>query len=287
MDEVSLTGADAVDLQVHTIYSDGQWEPSALFAHLQAADFRLVAITDHDTCEHVEELRRLGATYGVSVLPATEVTTEWRGFSAHLLCYAPRGFGASLPTLTRRTVAAQRENTRAVHAELLRRGYEFPNQAKMLGGRGEPTRPIDNASLLFAHGYVADLQSGLAMIQEAGYVQSAAPLADAVAAAQADGALAVIAHPGRGGGEIHRYEPEELDAMLDEIPLDGVEAYYPTHTDAQEAALLALAQRRGLLVSAGSDSHGPRQRLPIPYPATLVAALLERCGVTLTGDESG
>jgi hypothetical protein len=149
----------------------------------------------------------------------------------------------------------------------------------MLGGRSAPTRPIDNASLLFAHGYVADLQSGLGIIQEVGYVQIAAPLEEAVAAAHADDALAMLAHPGRGGGEIHRYEPEELALMSDEIPLDGVEAYYPTHTETQVAAFCALAQRRALLVSAGSDSHGPRQRLPIPYPASLVAALLERCGV--------
>lgn len=278
-----MMGADPLDLQIHTVYSDGQWEPATLFAHLESAGFRLVAITDHDTCEHVEELRLLGAAHGVVVLPATEVTTEWRGVSAHLLCYAPHGFGASLPALIKRTVAAQLENTRAVHAELLRRGYEFPNQTTMLGGRSEPTRPIDNASLLFAHGYVADLQSGLAAIQEAGYVQIAAPLAEAVAAAHADGALAVIAHPGRGGGEIHRYELDELALMLDEIPLDGIEAYYPTHTDAQVAEFRALANRRGLVMSAGSDSHGPRQRLPIRYPARYAAALLERCGVTLAG----
>ena len=285
MDELSLAGADTLDLQIHTIYSDGQWEPPALFAYLAGAGIRLVAITDHDTCEHVEELRLLGAAHGVMVLPATEVTTEWRGFSAHLLCYAPRGFGASLPALTRRTVAAQLENTRAVHAELRRRGYEFPDQLRMLGGRNAPTRPIDNASLLFAHGYVADLQSGLALIREAGYVQIAASLSEAVAAAHADGALTVIAHPGRGGGEIHRYEPEELALMLDEIPIDGIEAYYPTHTATQVTAYRALAERRGLLVSAGSDSHGPRQRLPIPYPARSVSALLERCGVTLASDE--
>ncbi|HKV84310.1 MAG TPA: PHP domain-containing protein [Ktedonobacterales bacterium] len=287
MNEVSITGTDALDLQIHTVYSDGQWEPSALFTHLEGAGFRLVAITDHDTCEHVEELCRLGAAHGVAVLPAMEVTTEWRGVSAHLLCYAPHGFGPSVSALTQRTVAAQLENTRAVHAELLRRGYEFPNQAKMLGGRSEPTRPIDNASLLFAHGHVADLQSGLVAIQEAGYRQIAAPLAEAVAAAHTDGALAVIAHPGRGGGEIHRYEPAELAVMLEEIPLDGIEAYYPTHTEAQVAAFRALAERRGLLVSAGSDSHGPRQRLPIRYPASSVAALLDRCGVTVTtGDLS-
>ena len=63
------------------------------------------------------------------------------------------------------------------------------------------------------------------------------------------------------------------------MPLDGIEVYYPLHTAAQVAAYEALARERGLLVSAGSDSHGPRQRLPIAYEARQCAALLARSEV--------
>ena len=281
MSRVILCPDDVVDLQIHTIYSDGHWEPDALFAYLRDTGFRLVAITDHDTCEHVVALQRLGEAYGIAVLAATEMTTDWRGTSAHLLSFAPNGFGDQLPALARQTVKRQRENTREVYHELLRRGYLFPNLKTALGGLAEPARPLDNEILLRAHGYVSDMESAFALIPDAGYRQMTAPLADAVAAAHEAGALAVIAHPGRGEGEIHRYELDELNRLLDEIPLDGIEVYYPKHTAEQVADFEALATRRGLLVSAGSDSHGPNQRLPIRYPAPLVRDLLARCCVSV------
>lgn len=276
-----LRSDDAVDLQIHTVFSDGHWEPSELFAHLGQAGFRLVAITDHDTCERVEELRALGGRSGVAVLAGTELTTEWRGTSAHLLCYAPQGFGSQVPALASGTVRRQRENTRAVYQELLARGYEFPKLEAVLGGQSEPARPSDNQALLLAHGYLPDIEQAFAVITDAGYRQSTVPLADAVAAAHADGALAVIAHPGRGDGEIHRYDLDELSRLADEVPIDGIEVYYPKHTAEQVEAYKHFAARRGLLASAGSDSHGPRQRMPIGYHASLIRDLLDRCGVTV------
>jgi len=147
---------------------------------------------------------------------------------------------------------------------------------------GAVLRPVDNARLLLAHGDAADLAEALTMIRDAGYRQALAPLDRAVVAAHASGAVAVLAHPGRGGGEIYRFDPPLIDEMLADVPLDGIEVYYPTHTNEQTAAYAALAWRRGLLVGAGSDSHGPQQRLPIAYPARSTAALLARCGVEVS-----
>lgn len=281
MNQVTLRADAVVDLQIHTTYSDGHWQPDALFAYLSQEGFRLVAITDHDTCERVEELQRRGADVGVVVIAATEMTTDWRGTTAHLLCFAPHGFGDRLPALARTTVERQRENTLAVYRELLRRGYEFPRLESALGGLSAPARPSDNEKLLRTHGYASDVESSFAVIVDAGYRQMTAPLVEVVDAAHAAGALAVIAHPGRGEGEIHRYDLDELSALLDDAPLDGIEVYYPKHTPEQIADLKRLAERRGLLISAGSDSHGPEHRLPIPYRAELVADLLVRCGVTV------
>ncbi|HEU5438889.1 MAG TPA: PHP domain-containing protein [Ktedonobacterales bacterium] len=278
---IHLLADASVDLHTHTIFSDGHWQPDALVAHLAERGFRLAAIADHDRFDHLPAIQAQAAERGLTLLPAVEVTTNWHGRVAHLLCYAhalPQQ--GALARLTAATRDGMRENNAAVAAELGRRGYAFPRQAEVLaasGGRIE--RPIDNARLLVAHGYVATMETALALIADAGYHIVSAPLAEAVAAAHADGALALIAHPGRRDGEVPPYEPELLATLLDELPLDGIEAYYAVHTPEQTAAYLALARQRGLLVSAGSDSHGPRQRLPIAYPARDVAALLERLGL--------
>src|SRR5690242_6169854 len=126
---------DAVDLHLHTRYSDGQWRPEALFDHLAARGFRAVAVTDHDWVDRVARMRALGDARGIHVLVGVEVSASWRDETAHLLCYAAESFGAALGQLVRRTARRQLENTRAVHAELRRRGYAFPHQDEALAGQ--------------------------------------------------------------------------------------------------------------------------------------------------------
>src|SRR5258707_1676447 len=82
-----------------------------------------------------------------------------------------------------------------------------------------------------------------------------------VEAAHASGALALIAHPGRGDG-FARFDAAQLDRLRAAIPIDGLEARHPTHTPAQGEDFLAYARRHRLLVSAGSDSHWAPGVLP-------------------------
>ena len=275
--------ADAVlDLHLHTIYSDGLWTPAELFDDLQARGFRVVSIVDHDTTAHVAELQRLGETRGILVLAGVEVTSEWNGKIAHVLCYAGEFSGNGLAELVDETCRRQLENTRAVYAELEARGYRFPRRAEVLADQqGELRRPVDNARLLVGHGYLEDLERGLGLIRDAGYVIAAAPIGRTVEAAHESGAVALLAHPGRGGGEIVRYDPPLLEEMLETTPLDGIEVYYPRHTPGQTAAYLALAAGRDLLIGAGSDSHGPHQRVPFPYRAEQCEKLLACCGASV------
>src|SRR5260370_36480709 len=180
-----LRADDPVDLQIHTVHSDGQWLPDELFTHLAARGFRAVAITDHDTLEHVESLCALGARHGVHVVPGTELTTEWRGHPAHLLCYAGQLTGDALAAVAGDTARRQQENTLAVHDELVRRGFTFPRRETVLADQGGALlRPADNARLLLEHGQAGDMGAALALICEAGYRTAMAPLVPAIPAAR-------------------------------------------------------------------------------------------------------
>jgi len=186
----------------------------------------------------------------------------------------------------RATVAGMEANNQEVYQELRHRGYRFPRQGDLLAAQGgRLRRPVDNATLLMAHGYAADLEQGLAMIRDAGYRIISAPIQSVVEAAHASGAVALLAHPGRRS-EIRDYPTDLLRELLDEVPLDGLEVYYPTHSGTQVAEYEAMAGERELLVSAGSDSHRPGQRLPVAYEAARVAKLLARLGIALA-EESG
>jgi predicted metal-dependent phosphoesterase TrpH len=271
-----------LDLHLHTIYSDGSWKPAELFAYLAAEDFGIVSVTDHDTYAHLAGLRLLGEAHGIQVLGGVEVTSRWRGKIAHILCYAADFIGDGLARRVEETIHDMEENTAAVYAELERRGYRFPRRDRVLAAEGGlPLRPIDNARLLVDHGYADDMSRALDMMRDAGYVIAAAPAGQVVELAHESGAVAILAHPGRGDGEIQRYEPSLLQELLADVPLDGLEIYYPTHSLEQTTAYARLASERGLLVSAGSDSHGHSSRLPIRYRLQQCSLLLERCGISL------
>lgn len=283
--QTTVQARDRIDLHLHTTYSDGHWAPGDLFDHLAAEHFRVVAVTDHDRTDRLTEMRDLGAARGITVIPGVEVTTDWQGRMAHVLCYGFASEAGHLARLTQGIRAEQTANARMVHAALIRHGMSFPRQAEVLVAHGGAIEhPGDNITLLREHGYAASYQEGVATVTALGHRSASAPLDAAIAAAHADGGVALIAHPGRQEQGFTLFTPELLD---DEravgLDLDGIEVYYPLHTPEQVRGYAAYVAEHDWLASCGSDSHGPQQRYPIPYAAAQAKRLLARCGVMVSG----
>jgi predicted metal-dependent phosphoesterase TrpH len=276
-----------IDLQLHTTYSDGRWSAEQLFDYLVEAGFGLVAVTDHDRVDTIVSIQELGERRQVFVLPAVEISAAFRGKMADLLCFGFDPADQVLRAVVDRVRQGQKENAEEVYAELLRRGYQFPHRQEYLAAKAGELRVVgDCAFLLVKHGYVKDWLGALELVMDAGYHEVKADLAEAVEAVHRSGGVALIAHPGRGLREpriFTDYTPELLDQVRAEIPLDGIEVFHPTHTPEQVESYLVYAEQHDLLVSAGSDSHGPPGRMPIKYRAQLCRRLLERVGVSITG----
>lgn len=89
------------DLHLHTFFShDAVGSPEAMIAAAKKKGLSGIAITDHDTCEGVEYLRRKGlirddgeAVEGFLIVPGVEVSTR----EGHLLC-----LGTTLPYMKRK-----------------------------------------------------------------------------------------------------------------------------------------------------------------------------------------
>jgi len=277
-----LASDAAIDLQLHTIYSDGTWAPEQLLDYLVREQFGLVAITDHDRADTVTALQKLALDKHLPVLVAVEMTTVWQGGMTDLLCFGFDPDRNALNDLAQDLLRRQRENTREVYENLHRKGYTFPqypDELSVILEKPSLQQPHELVALLKRHGYGTGEPSAGKIVLEAGCAFATNDIATVVEAAHRSGAVCLIAHPGREDGFV-TYDVQLLDQLRQEVPIDGLEVHYPVHTAEQTAMYLEYAQQHHLLISSGSDSHGP-DKPPIKYQAELSRDLLERVGIQI------
>lgn len=280
--QLALAPDTPIDLHMHTDYSDGRWPARQLLEYLHNEQFAFVSVTDHDRVDKVAEIQELAASYNLPVLAGVEMTTEWRGNMAHMLCYGFDPEHNEIGTVAEQVVQRQLENTHAVYEELQRRGYRFPRQESVLAKhKGRLNRPSDNALLLQEHKYAPDWRTAIQMITDAGFRSIKADMGETVDAAHKSGAVCLIAHPGRRERGFVYYDTELLDQIRSEIPLDGLEVYHPYHDSATIAMYVDYVSKHHLLMSTGSDSHTTPGRMPAKHRAEVSGALLERMGITI------
>jgi signal-transduction protein with cAMP-binding, CBS, and nucleotidyltransferase domain/predicted metal-dependent phosphoesterase TrpH len=93
---------------------------------------------------------------------------------------------------------------------------------------------------------------------ESGGTAAAVPGAvEAIRAIHEAGGLAFWAHPLDPAGTAEAAAAEPLLAELVDAGLDGLEVFYGPYPPDRREALAALADRHGVMASAGSDYHGP------------------------------
>ncbi|WP_203362964.1 hypothetical protein [Bacillus sp. REN10] len=120
-------------------------------------------------------------------------------------------------------------------------------------------------------GYFKDQQLAYDTLLRKGqpaYVQREAFSAiDAIHLIHDVGGLAFLAHPG-----IYSFEVP-LDILL-KHGLDGIEVYHSRHTTEATAYWLKVAKENKLLISGGSDFHGPHSRNPYPIGSVKIHSII-------------
>lgn len=268
-----------IDLQLHTIYSDGTWTPAELIEYLVNEQFALAAITDHDRPDTAAALQQLAHAAQMPLLVAVEMTTTWHGGMVDILCYGIGLHQQPIIEIAHDLVRRQRENTHQVYQQLCRASYltEQPDELQALLDTPSAQQPHALVALVKHYGSGNLEKTAGTIVLEAGCIFATNDTASVVGAAHQSGAVCLIAHPGRGD-EFLCFDGLLLDQFRHEIPIDGLEVYYPRHTPEQTNLYEQYAQHHRLLVSAGSDSHGPAKK-PVKYRAELCRNLLERMGI--------
>ncbi|CAN5684910.1 hypothetical protein BH23CHL5_BH23CHL5_08330 [soil metagenome] len=279
---VSLRAADSVDLHLHTIASDGFWTPKALIDRLASDSFKVVAVCDHDTQRSVAESIRLGHDRGIIVIPGVEVTCKWEDRQLHILVYGIHPDNRDSNSQDFRDLLGQIDQE--LHANALdakdrfeRSGRALPSLEKIQDGR--LLWPFHVLSAVIEDKHAPNLkESAELLVTLGGRFSADLPLESVVKAAHQANGLCLVAHPGRADA-VGIVTEEDFDRMRAEVPIDGLEAHYRSYTDAQTTQYRRIATDRDMLISCGSDSHGPMKPVdPRKWNAIWCADLLGRFG---------
>ena len=248
-----------IDLHTHSSVSDGTDSPTELVMNAAASGLDVVALTDHDTFDGLDEAVTTGPGVGVEVLRGIEISTQRSGHSVHLLGYGCRSDDAALGAELARVREGRSGRVGAMLARLGERGKPIPEEVlrRHVGDSPSVGRP-HFADAMVELGYVADrteaFDTWLADDRPVFVPRYAIPVAVAIDLVGAAGGVAVLAHPwGRGSGDY--LTPEVLHALALR-GLDGIEVDHQDHDPATREELRALARRLGLLATGSSDYHG-------------------------------
>lgn len=242
------------DLHVHSKASDGTQSPSEIVRRAKELGLGAVAIADHDTMEGVPEALEEGAKIGLEVVAAVEINTDTGDGESHILGYFFDSTDSGLERDLHRLRDSRLDRAEKMVTKLQSLGVEVKlSRVLEISGHGSVGRPHVAQAIVEAGATQTKDEAFRRFLVRGtpGYVpRSRFEPADAVAVIRRAGGIAAIAHP-------EKVRNATLVESLLEGGLEGVEVYHVDHTPADERRWLAFAQRRGLLVVGGSDTHGP------------------------------
>ena len=242
-----------VDLHCHSTASDGEYPPAEVARRAKAAGLAAFALTDHDTTAGVTEATRAAESLDVRLVVGCEFSVKAPWGELHLLGYfLPLG-NATLEGFLDGTRAARQRRAEQIVGRLQRLGVaiELADVERAAGG-GAVGRP-HVARVLVERGASIDMNDAFVRYLGRGrpaYVEKPLPTLPQVASlVHSVGGQLVAAHLGDHGseGQIRQFQTQGLD---------GLEVRHPSHPDATERRLTAIAARLGLAISGGSDWHG-------------------------------
>jgi predicted metal-dependent phosphoesterase TrpH len=262
------------DLQSHSLHSDGALPAGEVVAAAADAGVELLALSDHDTVDGVQEALDAASGAGIRVVTAVEISSVDRDQQdLHVLGYVVDHHDAVLRERLHSWRGDREQRADAMAAALRELGYELDAselERRKAEGKtiGRPhladavVRHPGNAERLRSEGLderSAFLEAYLIDGKPAFKPRTKPTVTESIAAIHDAGGVAVWAHPFwdvKDAADVL----ETIDRFR-EFALDGVECFYATHTREQAELLADRCAELGLLSTGSSDFHGPDHRL--------------------------
>jgi predicted metal-dependent phosphoesterase TrpH len=257
------------DLQSHSVHSDGTLAAAEVVELAAAAGVEVLALSDHDTVDGVDEALEAGRAAGVRVVRAVELTAvRAADADVHVLGYELDHRDRALAEFLAGARADRELRMERMADRLEELGLRFDRgELEARRAAGKPIgRPHLAAAVLAEDGNLERLRAEGADTTDgffAAYLVEGArawvprtqpTVADAIDAIHAADGVAVWAHPFHDmtGGDEALAEIDRFHAL----GLDGVECFYVEHDRIQTHLACDRCESLGLLRTGSADFHG-------------------------------
>lgn len=239
-----------IDLHNHSTFSDGLFTPKELVDIAVREGVDCFALTDHDSVFGCEEIQKAGKEKGIHVLSGMELSTDYKGYSVHIVCLFKKNIVPEELVLFSKQKKEERK-TRAIQMmEKIRDIYHVKIDIPALLSE---TEVITRANM----GYNIAKCNGISEREAEKYIDNKSeayipstklPVCQGLDFVKNIGCLTILAHP--------CLLPKPIVEELVSFGFDGIEVRYPKNQDGDEAYFTNLARIHNLFISAGSDFHG-------------------------------
>lgn len=239
---------------------------------------KLIAITDHDTLDSVEETEKLALGSGLSFLRGVEISSIFEGYIFHILAYGIEMKNVMLIELINNNREILKQKDDDIIKRLIKQGFNLDlNEYKIYdynvkrGGWKALNFLVDKGIYTCTKEYFEKLHIKKRNIELPKFSEAK----EVINVIKQAGGVPILAHPFY---ESATHLVEDTLEKFKEIGIKGIECYHPNHSINAIELCLNFCAREKLITTAGSDFHGQlitTRKLGVPVVSLNILKLEE------------
>ena len=251
-----------IDLHTHTTASDGTLTPSELVRYAAEKKIKVLAITDHDTTDGLEEAQQEAKIQGITFVPGIEINIAWPTGEFHLLGLGLKKVSPELREIIEFLKEGRIQRNLQMIEKLQQEGIPITLEELQQRFNANTLGRPHFAQFLVEKGVVKVRQQAFDRFFAKGrpcFVErEGAALRDAVQAIKSSGGIPVQAHPLSMYVSWGKLEDKIIE--IQQSGVQGLEAWHPGARISEAERLEEMAHKLDMIVTAGSDFHGAKVR---------------------------
>jgi predicted metal-dependent phosphoesterase TrpH len=251
-----------IDLHTHSSVSDGILSPAQLMDYAFQKKISVIALTDHNTVDGLEEAQTQAKKIGMEFVPGIEISVEWPTGEFHLLGLGLKRISPELKEIVSFLKNQREERNKKMVSKLqslkIDVSYEELVAKYPTHNLGRPHIADFLAEKKIVKSRQEAFNNFFAKGRPCFVEQKNADLEKSVEAVKKSGGIPVQAHPLSIYVSWGKME-ETLESIRNK-GVEGLEAFHPGARYSEACRFVEIAKKLGMICTAGSDFHGEKIR---------------------------